>query len=124
MGGGETNTPGSLQFKTMPASRSIVISKDGYKTTSQSVSRTDFTEETRRMAATLNVTLQKDGSAAAAPPPTEVEDQPEPPAAEPTPTEAKAEPEPPVDAPEVVEAAPEEAAAPSEPSETTDADAP
>jgi uncharacterized protein (TIGR02266 family) len=124
VGGGETNTPGSLQFKTMPASRSIVISKDGYKTTSQSVSRTDFTEETRRMAATLNVTLQKDGSAAAAPPSTEVEDQPEPPAAEPTPTEAKAEPEPPIDPPEAVEAAPEEAAAPSETSETTDADAP
>ncbi|UCF47767.1 MAG: TIGR02266 family protein, partial [Myxococcales bacterium] len=64
VGGGEVTTPGELKFRSMPASRSIVVSKDGYKTASKSVMRGDFVEETRRMSATINVTLQKDGAAA------------------------------------------------------------
>jgi hypothetical protein len=121
VGGGETNTPGSLRFKSMPAFRTIVVSKDGYKTASQSVSRADFTEETRQMAATINVALQKDGAAEAAPPPTEVKPEPAP---EPPPSEVKAVADPPpepVTAPEAVEEAPEESSAPSE---TTAAGAP
>ena len=68
----------------MPASRTVVISKDGYKTTSQTVALDDFTEETRRLVATVDVTLQP--SAAAAAP---VAPQP----ASPAPVEAKAAPE-------------------------------
>ncbi len=121
VGGGETNTPGSLQFKSMSASRTIVVSKDGYKTASQSVSRADFTEETRRMAATINVTLQKDAAAEAAPPSTEVKPEP---VTEPPPSKVKAEAAPPpepAEAPEAVEDASPEA---SVPSETAAADAP
>ncbi len=110
VGGGETNTPGSLQFKSMPASREIVISKDGYETASQSVRRADFTEEPRRMAATIHVTLQKDGATEVAPPPIEVTSDPEPP------------PEP-VTAPKAVEDTPAPAET-SAPSETAAADAP
>ena len=123
VGGGEASTPGSLQFKSMSGSRTIVVSKDGYTTVSTSVSRADFVEETRRMAASVNVTLQKDGPAESAqaapspepvtPPPTEVKVEAEPPV-EPPPTEAKAEP---TAAPEPVEETPA-------PSETTAADAP
>jgi len=123
VGGGEASTPGSLQFKSMSGSRTIVVSKDGYKTVSTSVSRADFVEETRRMAASVNVTLQKDGAAeaeqaapsteAVTPPPIEEKAEAEPPV-EPPPTEAKAEP---TAAPEPVEETPA-------PSETTAADAP
>jgi uncharacterized protein (TIGR02266 family) len=123
VGGGQASTPGSLQFKSMSGSRTIVVSKDGYTTVSTSVSRADFVEETRRMAASVNVTLQKDGPAESAqaapspepvtPPPTEVKVEAEPPV-EPPPTEAKAEP---TAAPEAVEETPA-------PSETTAADAP
>jgi uncharacterized protein (TIGR02266 family) len=123
VGGGQASTPGSLQFKSMSGSRTIVVSKDGYTTVSTSVSRADFVEETRRMAASVNVTLQKDGPAESAqaapspepvtPPPTEVKVEAEPPV-EPPPTEAKAEP---TAAPEPVEETPA-------PSETTAADAP
>jgi uncharacterized protein (TIGR02266 family) len=121
VGGGEATTPGALQFKSMPASRNIVISKDGYKTANKSVTQGDFVEETRRMAATINVTLQADGGAAptqAAPsveatsaPSTEVKAEAP---VEPLPSEEKAEPAP---APEAVQETPA-------PSETTAADAP
>jgi len=121
VGGGEATTPGALRFKSMPASRNIVISKDGYKTANTSVTRDDFVEETRRMVATINVTLQADGDAAptqAAPsveastaPPTEVKAEAP---VEPPPSEEKAEPAP---APEAVEETPA-------PSETSAADAP
>jgi hypothetical protein len=123
VGGGETNTPGSLRFKSMPASREIVVSKDGYKTASQSVSRADFTEEPRRMAATIHVKLQEDGAAEVAPPPTDVTSDPEP-VPEPPPSEVKAEAAPPpepVTAPKAVEDTPAETSAPSE---TAAADAP
>jgi hypothetical protein len=111
----------------MPWSRKIVVSKDGYKTASKSVTRADFVEETRRMAATITLTLQKDGATApapsiteeaAAPPPSEVEADAEPPA-EPSPSEAKAEP---AAAPEAVEETDAEVIV--APSETTAADAP
>jgi len=105
----------------MPASRNIVISKDGYKTANKSVTRDDFVEETRRMAATINVTLPADGGAAptqAAPsveastaPPIEVKAEAP---VEPPPSEEKAEPAP---APEAVEKTPA-------PSQTSAADAP
>jgi uncharacterized protein (TIGR02266 family) len=133
VGGGETDTPGSLQFKSMPAYRKIVVSKDGYKTASPTVSRADFTEETRRMAATITVTLQKDGAAAAtssassdetAPPPTEVKPDPEPAATEPPLSEAKSEAEPPAEPatePKAVEETPKKTPGPSE---TTAADVP
>jgi hypothetical protein len=122
VGGGETNTPGSLRFKSMPASRTILVSKDGYKTASQSVSRADFIEETRRMAATINVTLLQEAAAAeAAPPSTDAKPEP---VTEPPPSEVKAEatsaPEP-AEAPKAAEDAPAE---PSVPSETAAADAP
>jgi PEGA domain len=124
VGGGEATTPGALQFKSMPGSRKIVVSKDGYKTASKSLTRADFTEETRRMAATVTLTLQKDGAAEPAPaateaeppvepPPSELKAEAEPPA-EPPPSEGKAEPTAP---PKAVEEIPA-------PSETTAADAP
>jgi uncharacterized protein (TIGR02266 family) len=119
VGGGETSTPGSLKFKSMPASRSIVVSKDGYKTVTATVTRADFVEEPRRMAASINVALQPDGTAAptpttpvseTAPPPSEAEPEA---SAEPPPSEAKAEPEP-VAEPKAVDEAPEEVVAPTE----------
>ena len=127
VGGGETTTPGALQFKSMTASRKIVVSKEGYKTASKSVTRADFIEETRRMAATITVTLQENGAAepaqaapstetATPPPSSEVKAEAEPPAAPPS-SEVKAEAEPPSE-PEAVEPAPPAA------SETTAADAP
>ena len=65
VGGGEVTTPGELRFKSMPKSRKILVSMDGYQTASKSVTRKDFTEETRRMAATVDITLRPDGSAEA-----------------------------------------------------------
>lgn len=115
VGGGETSTPGSLQFKSMPASRKIVVSKDGYKTALGAVSRADFTEETRRMFATVNVTLQKDPAATAAPTPAEVEAAPEPASIEPPAAEVKAEVKAEAEEPaKAVEPPPEAAPAPSE----------
>jgi len=121
VGGGEATTPGALQFKSMSGSRNIVVSKDGYKTASKSVTRADFVEETRRMVASINVTLQQDGAAEpaqaapstemAAPPPIEVEAEAP---AEPPPSEVEAEPAP---APKAVEETPA-------PTETTASDAP
>jgi hypothetical protein len=121
VGGGEATTPGALQFKSMSGSRNIVVSKDGYKTASKSVTRADFVEETRRMVASINVTLQQDGAAEpaqaapstemAAPPPIEVKAEAP---AEPPPSEVEAEPAP---APKAVEETPA-------PSETTASDAP
>ncbi len=137
VGGGQVATPGALRFKSMPGPREIVVSMDGYKTATRSVARDDFTEETRRMAATVNVTLQKDGAAepaqaassteAVTPPPNEVKAKAEPsaepsvepsagPSVEPPPAEPPAEPPP---APKAVETPPTSA-----PSETTPADAP
>ena len=66
-GGGATTTPGSLKFKSMSASRRVVIAKDGYKTVTKSVSRSNFIEEPRRMVATISVALKPDGSKPAAP---------------------------------------------------------
>jgi uncharacterized protein (TIGR02266 family) len=121
VGGGEATTPGALQFKSMSGSRTVVVSKDGYKTASKSVTRADFVEETRRMVASINVTLQQDGAAEpaqaapstemAAPPPIEVEAEAP---AEPPPSEVEAEPAP---APKAVEETPA-------PTETTASDAP
>ena len=97
-----------------------MVSKDGYKTVTKSVTRADFVEETRRMAAAINVALQKDGAAApttetVAPPATEVKAETE--SSVPTPpAEVKAEAEPPP-APKAVEPAPV-------PTEAADADAP
>jgi uncharacterized protein (TIGR02266 family) len=120
VGGGEATTPGSLQFKSMPAFRSIVVSKDGYKTVTTTVTRADFVEEPRRMAASVNATLQKDRAAAPAPPTSALENAPPPESsATPPPNEVKAEAEPveepkPVEEPEAIDEAPEEAVAPSE----------
>ena len=121
VGGGEATTPGALQFKSMSGSRNVVVSKDGYKTASQSVTRADFVEETRRMVASINMTLKQDGTAEpaqaapsaemAAPPPAEVKVEAP---AEPPPSEVEAEPAP---APKAVEETPA-------PSETTASDAP
>jgi uncharacterized protein (TIGR02266 family) len=129
VGAGEVTTPGELQFKSMPASRQIVISMDGYKTVSKYITRAEFVEQTRRMAATISVTLQKEGGAkpdetapsakAVTPPPAEVKtpvaevkpavEKASEPDAKPVPNEVKAEPEAAV-VPRAVEAAP----APSE----------
>jgi uncharacterized protein (TIGR02266 family) len=100
-GVGEVVTPGSLRFKAMPASRNVVISKDGYKTTSRTIALEDFTEETRRMVATVDVTLQKSagGDLKTAAPEAEPISA-EPAAAAPAPVEAK------VEAKAVPEAAP------------------
>jgi uncharacterized protein (TIGR02266 family) len=92
-GVGQVVTPGSLRFKSMPASRTIVISKDGYKTTNQTVALDDFTEETRRLVATVDVTLQKSAATepkSNAPAAEPVSPQP----ASPAPVEAKAAAEP------------------------------
>ncbi|MFW2389048.1 MAG: TIGR02266 family protein [Polyangiales bacterium] len=119
IGGGVTDTPGELRFKTMPRSRKIVISMDGYEKATTFVKRVSFTEETRRMFATVNVSMKKAGAAPvtdeSAPTPSEPtpEAKAEVPAA---PAEVKAEPEPPA-APEAAEEAPA-------PSETAPADAP
>ena len=104
----------------MSGSRTVVVSKDGYKTASKSLTRADFVEETRRMVASINVTLQQDGAAEpaqaapstemAAPPPIEEAEAP----AEPPPSEVEAEPAP---APKAVEETPA-------PTETTASDAP
>ena len=128
VGGGVVVTPSEMRFKSMPKSRRMVISMNGYETTTMFVKRASFTEETRRMFTTVTVTLQKEGSTssaeAASPPPIEQNAEPTPtpseetaePAPAPAPSEVKAEAEPPAD-PEPVE----EAAAPSE---TAPADAP
>ena len=128
VGGGVVVTPGELEFKSMPKSRRIVFSMNGYDTANKFVTRASFTEETRRMFATVNVTLREEGagsspdSGAAAPsdekaePPAEPsEETPEPQAAA-GPSEVKAEAAPPSE-PKPVED-------PSAPSETEAADAP
>jgi hypothetical protein len=122
VGGGAVVTPGELRFKSMPRSRTIVVTMVGYKPTSASVQRASFVEETRRMVASVNLALQKEGAAAAAeasaPEPSEAGS-----VAEPVPSEAKAEPVPseaeaePPGEPKPVEEAPA-------PSETNAADAP
>ncbi len=130
MGAGEITTPGALEFKSMPASRQIVVTMDGYKTVKKSVTRREFVEETRRMAAAISVTLQKGAGATpvsapqttepAAPPPTLVkttEQTETEPAAAPPRIEAKLGPEP-------VEAAAPTEPAPAVPTETPDVDAP
>ncbi|MGB3053118.1 MAG: TIGR02266 family protein [Polyangiales bacterium] len=128
VGGGVVVTPGELEFKSMPRSRRIVLSMNGYETASEFVTRASFTEETRRMFATVNVTLRKEGAGsstkAGALAPSEEkaeqvaapsEETAEPPAA-PAPSEVKAEAEPPA-TPKPVEEA-------SAPSETEPADVP
>jgi uncharacterized protein (TIGR02266 family) len=66
VGGGEVTTPGTLRFRSMPASRKIVVSKDGFSTMSVSVSRTSFVEEKTRMATSVSVTLAKEAAGATA----------------------------------------------------------
>jgi uncharacterized protein (TIGR02266 family) len=128
VGGGVVVTPGELEFKSMPKSRRIVFSMNGYETANKFVTRASFTEETRRMFATVNVTLRKEGAGsgtkAAAPAPGEETAEPTAapsvetakPQAAPAPSEEKAEAKPPAE-PEPVEE-------PSAPSETEPADAP
>ncbi len=124
VGGGQVTTPGSLKFQSMEAPRKIVISKDGYKTVTKSIARANFIEEPRRMAATISIALESDGSAASAPP---VGPAPSEPAPEAKPVETKPEPkaegEPEPDAP-VEDPPPPAAAAPAAPSEASAADAP
>ncbi len=120
VGGGVVVTPGELQFKSMPRSRRIVFSMNGYETANKFVTRASFTEETRRMFTTVEVTLREEGAGAAAP----SDENAEPTA---SPSEETAEPE---AAPSEVkaEAAPTAEPAPVEepsaPSETEAADAP
>jgi len=129
VGGGVVVTPGELEFKSMPKSRRIVFSMNGYETANKFVTRASFTEETRRMFATVNVTLQKEeaGSSANAGAAVPSEEKAEPPAepseetadepqAAPEPSEVKAEAAPPAEPKPVEE--------PSEPSETEPVDAP
>ncbi len=117
VGGGVVTTPGELQFNSMPRSRRVVISMDGYETANTSVLRRSFTEETGRMFGTVNVKLRKEGA------------KPSPKAAEPAPTEAKAE-QPAEAAPSEVKPKAEPPAAPKAveqapaPSEIDAADAP
>ncbi len=66
VGGGQVTTPDNLSFRSMPSSRDIVISKDGFKTVTKSISRELFVEERSRMAASVRVTLAKDGTTARA----------------------------------------------------------
>jgi hypothetical protein len=100
VGGGQVTTPGELTFRSMPSSRQIVISKDGYNTVTKSVSRSSFVEEKARMATSIRVTLSEEGGRAASEP-TErtrgaaAEEAPAPSAAGPVPRpEANAEPAP------------------------------
>ena len=102
VGGGQTTTPGELRFRSMPGSRTIVVSKDGYKTASKTITRSLFVEEPRQMGAIIKITLVREGAPAAASTPTEAsgaqspsESTPEP-AAEPAPA---AEPEAPSETP-------------------------
>jgi hypothetical protein len=81
----------------MPASRNIVVSKDGYSTMSVSVRRSSFIEENNRMSASVSVTLAEEAAVAAAPVPS---------AAEPEAAAPELAPE--AEAPEPVEAAPSE----------------
>jgi len=67
VGGGQVTTPGTLTFRSMPASREIVISKDGYSTMSVRVPRASFIEEKTRMFSTVSVTLARQAASAAAP---------------------------------------------------------
>jgi len=120
VGGGVVVTPGELEFKSMPKSRRIVFSMNGYESANKFVTRASFTEETRRMFTTVNVTLREEGAGAAAP----SDENAEPAASpsdetaepEPAPSEVKAEAAPPAEPTPVEE--------PSAPSETEPADAP
>lgn len=64
-GGGEAVAPASLELTSMSGSRRVVISKDGYKTVTRSLSRRSFVEEPRRMAAIISVALEREGAARA-----------------------------------------------------------
>ncbi len=130
VGGGQITTPGELQFKAMLGPQKIVIAKDGYKTATRTVTRGEFIEQTSRLAATVKVTLEKDGTAKpmeaapssepGAPTPSEPTVKAEAaPSAKPAPSEAEVAEAPPA-APKPVTPTP----APPAPSETTPADAP
>jgi uncharacterized protein (TIGR02266 family) len=60
VGGGEVTTPGDLRFKSIPGTRQIVISKEGYKTVTRPVALSGFAEEGGRMATTISITLEKE----------------------------------------------------------------
>jgi hypothetical protein len=60
VGGGEVTTPGELRFKSIPGTRQIVISKEGYKTITKSVALSSFAEEGGRMATAISITLEKE----------------------------------------------------------------
>ncbi len=109
VGGGQVTTPGQLTFRTMPSSRKIVISKDGYTTVTKTVTRSSFVEEKSRMAASVRATLSEEDGRAASEPAAEPSPRAEP-ASEPAGPAAEAKVEPSVK-PEPVEEAP----APSEP---------
>jgi hypothetical protein len=120
VGGGQVTTPGKLTFRSMPASRKVVISKDGYVSVTKSMGRSSFVEEKSRMSASIKVTLAKDDASAPAEPasaaPVEAVTPSEPKA--PEPVEVKEE------AAAPTPAAPEPVEAPAPPSEPTTAAAP
>jgi hypothetical protein len=99
VGGGEVSTPGTLEFSSMPTSRKLVISKDGFVTVTKLVTRRSFTEERSRMVASVNVTLTEEGGS------------------EPVATTATEAPDNPLEA---AEPAPVEQSAPSEPTDGGD----
>lgn len=66
VGGGEGVTPVALEINSMSRSRKVVISKEGYKTVTKSLTRRSFVEEPRRMTAKISVTLEPEGAPRAA----------------------------------------------------------
>ncbi|HSN84604.1 MAG TPA: TIGR02266 family protein [Polyangiales bacterium] len=64
---GEFVSPGKLDVGVASSSRSVVISKDGYKTVRKSVTRASFVEEPRRMKAAISVALEPEGTAKSRP---------------------------------------------------------
>ncbi|KPK13477.1 MAG: hypothetical protein AMJ62_15030, partial [Myxococcales bacterium SG8_38] len=59
---GEFVSPGTLDLGVASRSRKIVISKDGYKTVTKSVTRASFIEEPRSMKASISVALEPEGA--------------------------------------------------------------
>jgi uncharacterized protein (TIGR02266 family) len=66
VGSGEGLSPTALQVKTLSGARKVVISKDGYKTVTKSLSRASFVEEPRRKVAKISVKLAPEGAPRAA----------------------------------------------------------
>jgi hypothetical protein len=55
-------TPTTVKLDSLTGARKIVISKDGFKTVTQSLTRGSFTEEPRRMVAKISVSLEPQGA--------------------------------------------------------------